>query len=240
MESSRLLFELCCADIRSVHLAQESGVDGIELCSDLSHGGLTPSLGMIRKTRSVFQGELAVLIRPRKGDFYYDPGELELMLEDVRSLKNEGVDVVVTGALTREGHIDTDALQQLIQASAGLRVCFHKAIDHARAPVEQIPKLIALGVHRVLTSGGASTAWEGRENLKHWQEQFGDKIEIMAGGGIQPEHLLSLVEHTRIRRAHAALRKAVDPETLSDSLGTADMADSLKLRQIMQEIGKRN
>ncbi|HEX5625595.1 MAG TPA: copper homeostasis protein CutC, partial [Saprospiraceae bacterium] len=230
--------ELCCADIRSVHLAQESGVDGIELCIDLSHGGLTPSLGMIRTARSVFQGELAVLIRPRKGGFHYEPDELNVMLEDIRSLQGEGVDVVVTGALTREGHIDTDALQQLIQASAGLRVCFHKAIDHARVPVEQIPKLIALGVHRVLTSGGASTAWVGRENLKLWQEQFGDKIEIMAGGGIQPEHLLSLVEHTRIRRVHAALRIPVDPEKPSDPLGTPEMTDPQKLRSIMQGIGK--
>lgn len=194
---------------------------------------------MIRKARSIFQGELAVLVRPRKGGFQYEPDELEGMLLDIHSLRGEGVDVVVTGALTREGHIDTDALLQWIQASSGIRVCFHKAIDHAHAPVEQIPKLIALGVHRILSSGGAPTAWEGRDNLKLWQEQFGDRIEIMAGGGIQPEHLPALIEHTGIRRVHAALRMPVDPESESDPLGSPELADPQKLRRILQKIGNR-
>lgn len=46
---SDITIEICCADIHSVILAQKYNVDAIELCVDLQHGGLTPSIALIKK-----------------------------------------------------------------------------------------------------------------------------------------------------------------------------------------------
>lgn len=48
-----------------------------------------------------------VMIRPRTGDFLYTDLEFEIMLEDIRLFKHEGVTGVVFGVLCAEGTVDT-------------------------------------------------------------------------------------------------------------------------------------
>lgn len=47
-----------------------------------------------------------VMIRPRTGDFVYTDLELEIMLEDIRSVKQENVVGVVFGVLSTDGTVD--------------------------------------------------------------------------------------------------------------------------------------
>ena len=79
---------------------------------------------------------------------------------------------------------------------------FHKAFDMTRDPREALETLIGLGVDRVLTSGGSRSAWEGRERIADLVRLAGDRIVIMAGGGISAENVHRLIAASRVREVH--------------------------------------
>ncbi len=53
------------------------------------------------------------MVRPRVGDFLYSDLELEVMLEDIRTFKDQGVRGFVVGILTREGRVDIERTRRL-------------------------------------------------------------------------------------------------------------------------------
>lgn len=52
------------------------------------------------------------MIRPRVGDFLYSDFELEVMLEDIRTFKDQGVRGFVVGILTRDGRVDIERMRR--------------------------------------------------------------------------------------------------------------------------------
>lgn len=52
------------------------------------------------------------MIRPRVGDFLYSDLELEVMLEDIRTLRDYGIRGFVVGILTRDGRVDIDRMRK--------------------------------------------------------------------------------------------------------------------------------
>ena len=71
----------------------------------------------------------------------------------------------------------------LIALARPLRVTFHKAFDQTREPLEALDTLIALGVERVLTSGGRPTALEGIETLAQLVDRAGDRSPSWPAAG---------------------------------------------------------
>ena len=199
-------FELCCADIESVQLARQYGVEGIELCSQLSVGGITPSLAFIQETRRLYKNELAILIRLRSGNFCYSEIEKKIMLQDIRICIDQGVDTIVFGALNQDHSIDEKFIEQVIGVSHGIRLCFHKAIDSSQDIFESLKVLMRYQIDRVLTSGGKPTAVDGIDTLKKLQDLAELKIEIMAGGSIKPNQIQKIILETGVKRIHAAFR----------------------------------
>ena len=64
----------------------------IELCSALSEGGLTPSIGFLKVAKNVSNIPIHVLIRSRGGDFCYTDNDLKIMAEDAEILVKSGAD----------------------------------------------------------------------------------------------------------------------------------------------------
>ena len=189
-----MIVEICANSFESAKAAQLAGANRIELCTELSVGGLTPSHGLIEKVISELNIPTHVLIRPRSGNFTYSEEEFDVMLLDIAFCKKLGCAGIVSGFLTLETAIDFEKTKQLVAASEGMEFTFHRAFDWVENPLEKLQKLIDLKVNRLLTSGQKPTAIEGISLLKELQNLSKEKIEIMPGGGINLENALKFKE----------------------------------------------
>lgn len=200
--------EVCAGDIASVKAAAEGGAARVELCQALAVGGVTPSIGLIREARKVEGIKVHVLIRPREGDFCYSPEEFDTMEADIRAAVEAGADGVVIGCLNPDGSIAAENAR-LVKAAGGASVTFHRAFDLVRNPEEALEDVIALGCDRILTSGLAPSAIEGAGMLRKLQEQAGDRLIILAGGGVSSRNAAKLVELTGCSEVHGSARHTV-------------------------------
>ena len=209
----KLTLEVCCADLHSVRAAIEGGAHRVELCQALGLDGLTPSAGMIET--AVGMGiPVQVLIRPREGDFVYDEDEVLCMQRDIRHAKQLGVHGVVIGALKPDGSIDSETVRRLVSEAEGLSITFHRAFDVCAQPLEALEQIIALGCHRLLTSGQAPTAEQGIPFLRKLVEQAAGRISIMPGAGVNSQNAHRILSETGAREIHGSLRSGghTDPE----------------------------
>lgn len=198
------LFELCCDNPDAVLLAQQFQVPRIELCSALSAGGITPSAAFIRWTRSVYSGELSVLIRPREGNFLYTKIEQMLIRSEILDALQLGADRIVCGALNSEGLPDSELLSEWIRLAGSKKLVFHRAIDDSASLLNSLQILIDHGVSAVLSSGGKSSAFDARSEIKQMVEMAAGRIEIMPGGGITPTNVVQIIQETGVSAIHAS------------------------------------
>ena len=186
--------------------AARAGADRIELCGSLADGGITPSAGLVDACVIELDIPVHSLVRPRAGDFRYSSSELDVMLRDVRAARGLGAAGIATGALGPRGGIDREATARLVEAAGELPVTFHRAFDLAPDPLGALEELVSLGVARVLSSGGATTASRGARRLRELVEAASGRIEVMPGGGIGPENAARMLRMTGAREVHASCR----------------------------------
>lgn len=234
---TRVTLEVAVDDVEGALAAVRAGADRLELCAALSENGLTPSAGLLRAVKARAGVPVFAMVRPRGGGFAYTHGELDVMRRDIAACRDAGADGVVFGALTADGEIDTDAMRHLIQVATPLPVTFHRAFDAAREPAHALATLIDLGCARVLTSGAAPSASDGAHVLRRLVEAAGDRITVVAGGGIR-KHTLAQVLSTGVREVHAgprrqALARATDrfgTHTTTEADEVAALAHALRAR----------
>lgn len=208
-------FEVCANSVESCLAAQAGGADRVELCAGIPEGGTTPSYGEISMARELLKTtRLHVIIRPRGGDFLYSPIEVKTMLKDIEMARQLGADGVVFGCLTAEGEIDIPVMQELMKASQGLSVTFHRAFDVCRHPQKALEQIIELGCNRILTSGQQPTAEQGIPLLKELQEQAAGRIILLAGCGVNEKNISRIASETGIREFHFSARKTVKSDMI--------------------------
>ena len=206
----KYLFEVCANSVESCLAAQAGGANRVELCAGIPEGGTTPSYGEIAVAREqLHTTRLHVIIRPRGGDFLYSPIEVKAMLKDIEMAKQAGADGVVFGCLTADGEIDIPLMQQLMQASQGLSVTFHRAFDVCRNPQKALEQIIELGCHRILTSGQQPTAEAGIPLLKELHQQAAGRIILLAGCGVNENNIAHIAQETGIKEFHFSARESV-------------------------------
>ena len=198
--------EVCIDSVESALAAELGGAIRVELCSDLLEGGTTPSAGLIASVRRHTGLQLFVMIRPRGGDFVYTDCEFQLMRLDIAHARELGADGVVFGILNAEGAVDVPRSRALVEAAAPLPVTFHRAIDMTPDPVAALGAVLATGASRILTSGGAPDAFEGRFEIARMVQAGQGRIAIMPGGGITPENIAEIALSTGAEDFHATAR----------------------------------
>lgn len=202
--------EICTNGYQSVINAQENGAHCAELCESLEVGGVTPSYGTLKKVANDMKIPVRVLIRPRSGNYIYNDSELEIMCQDIQLVKELGYEGVVIGALDEKGDLDVEKIKAMMKVGEGMKFTFHRAIDACNNPLEALEILIDLGFDKVLTSGCKPKAVEGIDVIRQMQEQFGDKIKIMAGGGVNINNIMTIINETGVSNCHASLTVEVD------------------------------
>jgi copper homeostasis protein len=202
------VLEVCVETVASAIAAQRGGASRIELCSDLLEGGVTPGAGLISVIRSRLEIDIHVMIRPRAGDFIYSDDEFVVMQREMDEARRLGANGFVFGILTERGRVDVERTRELVQLADPQPVTFHRAIDMAPDPLEALEDVIAAGARRVLTSGGAPSVSRGCDVLGKMREAAGDRIAVMAGGGVTLRTVRQVLVSTGIREYHASLRKA--------------------------------
>lgn len=201
-------FEVCSNSVESCLAAQAGGADRVELCAGIPEGGTTPSYGDVAVAREMLhKTRLHVIIRPRGGDFLYTPVEQRIMLEDIAMARRLGADGVVFGCLTADGDVDIPLMRRLMEAAAGMSVTFHRAFDVCRHPQQALEDIIALGCHRILTSGQQPTAEQGIPLLKALQQQTDGRIILLAGCGVNEGNIARIARETGIREFHFSARE---------------------------------
>lgn len=194
--------EICVTDLASAVAARDGGADRVELCADLASGGITPSLGLMTRAIGQVGVPVHVLIRPRGGDFVYDFEEVAAMLLDIGLARSLGAAGVVVGALNPDATIDGPTTARLIASARPLSVTFHKAIDLVADPLGAIDTLSALGVDRVLTSGGLGAARDHIPQLRRMVGRADGRLVVMIGGGVAEADLPDLLDATGAREVH--------------------------------------
>lgn len=194
--------EACVASLDDALAAAREGADRLELCDRMDVGGTTPSEALFRLVRANVSLPIAMMVRPRGGSFDYSSSELDALRRDLDAALTLGADVVVLGVLDAKGRVPRAVLRELVQRAGTTPVTFHKAFDAADDQLAALDALVDAGVSRVLTSGGAATAYEGRERLAQLVERGAGRIVVMAGGTVRASNVRAIVD-AGVREVHA-------------------------------------
>lgn len=204
--TNTIAVEIAVQDAEGAHAAIAAGADRLELCQALEVGGLTPSLGVLEASLAAVDPALVnVLVRPRGGGFVYSAGEVAVVATDIRACVERGAGGVVVGALDEQGLLDREALRRWRDAAGSATLVFHRAIDASADPDRLFDALLEEGVDRVLTSGGAPRSVDGLVALSSFVTRAGDRLEVMAGGGVQPADIPAILA-VGVKAVHLSAR----------------------------------
>lgn len=201
--------EVCLENNTKLRSAIKNGADRIELCDNLAEGGTSVSYEVAKHvTATCHENNVKVMamVRPRKGNFVYDDFEASIMLDDIKTFNEIGVDGVVFGCLTKDGKIDMPLTTKLVEAAKGLDITFHMAFDDLNEE-EKLPAikwLAEIGVTRILTHGGdlSKPIEDHLDVIKGYVEHANGKIIILPGGGVTNSNVEAVINHTGATEAH--------------------------------------
>ena len=228
-----MIFEICADSLDAVKLAEKYKVKRVELCSALSVGGLTPSVGLIEECCSVGDVEVHVMIRHKEGNFIYSPEDIQIMENDIIASADAGAKGVVFGCLDSQNEVDTKQNKLLFKLakSMDLEVTFHRAFDFCSDYSKSLEELIEIGFNRILSSGQESTAEKGISKLKAMTEQAKGRIQIMAGSGVNEKNAKQIANNG-VHSLHFTIQHKTEQE--SDlGMGFESKMNEAKLRSII-------
>ena len=90
---------------------------------------------------------------------------------------------------------------------------FHRAFDITPDPYKAMEELIDLKIDRVLTSGQKAKAVDGLDLIKDLQTNYGNKIEILAGAGVNSTNASYIMDYTGIRQIHSSCKNYLADST---------------------------
>lgn len=213
----KYLLEISVDGVEKAVAAERGGADRIELCADLSVGGLTPSRELLRAVREKVHIPVYSMIRPRAGNFVYSDVEFTEMERSIAVATECGIDGIVLGILKKNRRVDMARTRRLVDLARPLPVTFHRAFDEVMDFTRALEAVIQTGAARILTSAGARTALQGAPKLAELVAAARDRVSglgspvqpdriiIIPGAGITHSNIAKVVEQTGAIEFHAGL-----------------------------------
>jgi copper homeostasis protein len=208
MNRKRLL-EISVESLEGALAAERAGADRIELCGDLSHGGVTPGADLVRAVRTKVRIPIFVMIRPRAGGFMYSTAKFAEMKCSIVGAKESGMDGVVLGILRNDRRVDVEGTRELVELAEPLPVTYHRAFDESADLHQALDDVIQTGAKRILTSGGAKSALAGAAVLAELIAAAEERIVIVPGAGISALNIEQIAQRTKAREFHSGLSTAL-------------------------------
>jgi copper homeostasis protein len=212
-----VLIEAAIDSASDASRAVAEGATRLEVCGDLSVGGVTPPTSLLRHCLGLGVPCVA-MARPRGGRFTFTAAEEQHILVDAQAMLDAGAHGIVIGSLHENGAIDADALRATIRVANGAETVFHRAFDMTPDAAEALDTLIECGVTRVLTSGHAPTAFEGMAEIGALVQQSAGRITILPGGTVRGSNAQDIVRATGVRQLHARGSAAGTIAAIRDAL----------------------
>lgn len=210
MKNKTIILEIAVESVATAQAAERGGADRIELCTELSYGGLTPSAEMMRKARDAARVPIFVMIRPRAGDFCYSGEEFRAMQRGIELAREMKTDGVVLGVLRDDHSVDVPRTKELVEQARPMRVTFHRAFDACGDSLRAMEDVIETGADRILTSGGKADVVKGLNVVRALVATARERITIMPGGGITPENFGQVQEVTGAWEFHSGLGRILE------------------------------
>jgi copper homeostasis protein len=205
---NKFLLEISVESVEAAAAAERGGADRIELCDNLSLGGLTPQAALIHAVGQQIQIPIFVMIRPRAGDFVYSPAEFAEMKKSIAAARDARASGLVFGILKADRTVDIERTAELVELAQPLPVTFHRAFDACADLSQALEDVARCGASRILTSGGTASAPEGSGNIRMLVAAAGERVTIIPGAGINAGNILQLAAATRARDFHSGLSSA--------------------------------
>lgn len=201
----RYLLEISVETVEAALAAQRGGADRVELCGNLSIGGVTPSVELMQTVRAQLRIPIFGMIRPRGGDFVCSEDEFAEMKRSIGEAKRARMDGVVLGILTKDRLMDIERTRNLVAIARPLPATFHRAFDDCVNLQDALEAVMQTGASRILTSGGAKSALEGAAILAELAAAAGSRITIVPGAGISASNIATVAKETRAKEFHSGL-----------------------------------
>ncbi|MBU3677114.1 MAG: copper homeostasis protein CutC [Chitinophagaceae bacterium] len=189
--------------------AIKAGAHRLEMCENAHDGGTTPSKACLDRILNLSPIPVFPIIRPRGGDFVYNEEEKQIILNDIAYCRALGFPGVVSGALLRNGQIDTEFLHRCMEAAGSMEFTFHRAFDRCAHPLNALEELITAGAARILTSGQYPVLPQGIPLIKQLVETAQNRIIILPGSGLTQNTVEQVVRETGVREVHTSARKTI-------------------------------
>ena len=215
--------EIACFNLESALIAQKAGAERVELCADMSVGGTTPTIEIIKQAREHLTIDLYVMIRPRGGNFVYSGAEFEQMKSEIETIKKLGVNGFVFGILNEDKTINIEQNKALVDLAKPFPCTFHRAFDKVSNYEKALEDVISCGFSTILTSGTFPNVMEGKEVLKQLVIQAKNRIEIIPGGGLRSTNISELNEMVKANWYHSS--------AITDGSETANPEEIIQLKK---------
>lgn len=224
------LVELCVHDLSGIKTARQVGAERIEICVDIAHGGLTPPFELVKAALDEgFPDGVAVLVRPRPGDYVHTPAEIALIestIRDYSARAGEDASIAfVVGVLNSLGRIAEDAMSTLKDAAGSHDLVMHRAFDLLDDLDEGVEVARRLGVARILTTGG-DPAKAQAQVLRRLVDTAAEDVTILASGGLRSGNVADIVAQSGVSQVH--MRAPADN----------DRTDPVEAAAIMTALGR--
>ncbi|MDO5721085.1 MAG: copper homeostasis protein CutC [Actinomycetaceae bacterium] len=205
-----LKVEICVTSPAGIEAAVAAGADRVELCRDLTCGGVTADDELIQRAMVLCAQAgvgLRLLVRSISHGFTHSVTEAGDLVQQLRRLhlltKNTAnLDVgFVVGALTERGGVDRGFLRQARQAAGDCPLVFHRAIDAATDYKLALEQVAEAGFDAVLTTGGNGASADVA-GLSKAREVLGSRCKVIGSGGLRASNIAEVIRKARLEEVH--------------------------------------
>ncbi len=197
------MLEVVVTNVDDALNAEKGGANRLEVVSEAYQEGLTPSIESVKRIRDSVMIPMRIMVRDKNTFTDFNLNELKKMSNFINQLSKIDVQGIVVGFLTKNRKIDFNSIEMVLEHKNNLSVTFHRALDESVNIEDSIRELIEFKLFdRILTSGGAVTAYEGIKILKKLNSLSSNQIKVIAGGSISAENIRAIKKGTDISEYH--------------------------------------